>query len=160
MNDTKPYSYSTPVDWWWVAAHINALIDTYSRTNKEVRWEHKPTPNGIVIEGYLDDYRGAAISILMAAGNNRTVVMVLASPAMTSFWEDAQTSLETFTTSARQYRRLAVGVQFREIIEQYYQAIDRKEKPSLKEMAAAAGVNYGSLRHAKRRYDAEHKQHV
>lgn len=52
-------------------------------------------------------------------------------------------------------RRITLGHTFTEILDAYYAAKERGERPSLNAMAEFAGVNYDSLRQAKVRYDAK-----
>lgn len=58
---------------------------------------------------------------------------------------------------ARRIEIQAIGASLMRVVEDYYARKDRGERVKLKALADAAGVNYGSLRQAKFRYDAEGK---
>ena len=70
-----------------------------------------------------------------------------------NFWNPILDDAVALARHAGHLRRAAISTKFERILDAYYDAIAHGDSPNLREMARAAGVNEGSLRQAKVRYD-------
>jgi hypothetical protein len=159
MSDYRGYNDTFSGDWWWIAGHLSAIVATHPQTNKEYRWEPTATTNGMILQAFPLDRNDFVISITMVGSDETTIITVLEAPSVRGFWKPIAESLDTFTSMARQYRRLAIGVKFREILDEYYVRKERGERVKLTDLATKAGVNIDSLRQAKFRYDEKRRKH-
>jgi homoaconitase/3-isopropylmalate dehydratase large subunit len=66
--------------------------------------------------------------------------------------------IDVITRAARDIQRKRSGSKFIEILDDYYERVDRGERVKLANLAREANVNHASLRQAKVRYDAQYRK--
>jgi hypothetical protein len=158
-DDSIPVPFEIEVpsdDWWYFAAYIDV---------------HMPHPEG---EGYhpfydkalpdLQDFQYETVNATGMASilntGNMTLIAVQSHPDYVNQWKKVLADVQRFAANARKLRRDWVGQTFQEILDDYYAAKERGQRPKLRALAEARGANYASLRQAKIRYDKERKKNA
>jgi len=134
------------VDWWYYATALTTIVQISN-------YKIEPTANG----GIMHTYR-AVIKFIVEG--DKTTIIVRTGPNFLSGWDEHFYKLGRFAVDARKIRRAAIGHKLVEVLDDYYATIERGGRVKLKSMAEAAGVNYGSLRQAKFRYDEERRKNA
>ena len=147
-------------EWWYFAGQLRMALG-HKQGDPDWEWFPTPTASGCIIHigPRLTPEKIARILFVGKGGNTTLLVHTIPSN-----WPDVQPLIDdlvAMASEARDARRGSLGETFREILDDYYERKARGESPILRDMARRAGVNIGSLRQAKIRYDKQrHEQNV
>lgn len=142
-------------DWWNFAAAFGARFN-----GTQVIASRRIEGQSVIYRVMFDDTEQTSDppyplgEIMFTGARGETDVYIkITGPDPTPFWPNVIAFLRNMAVLARTFHREATGQTFKDILDEYYQRKDSGERITLKALAAAADVNYDSLRQAKIRYD-------
>lgn len=149
-----------PGDWWWIAPIVfHSLLDEIKRGEKETEHEASGRFEGISQGCALIVQRNNSTiyRVKVCKKGNGTAVIVGEPPDFKGLWARHAFDISIIVNNARTFRRLALGVQFEEILDVFYAMRSKPDAPTLRQLADDARVNYGSLRQYKIGYDEKRR---
>jgi hypothetical protein len=163
MSEVQTSEYTIHTDeWWWIGAILGGLLaTTVQQLNKQsgehYRWSSTSGARGIT---FGVKQRSTWVFNALLTGKDGTLqITIVSNPLFTNLWRDSYFPfLEATASQARHMRRSVKGIEFHEILEEYYARRARGDRVKLKDLAERQGVNYASLRQYKIRYDAERRK--
>lgn len=156
MSDDDFYhSYTLRGDWAYIAAYIsmNHLI-------AGLRSMPLKDKTGVLFHLAANDVALLSIIITGAKGMTYITETCKNDPDLKGLLSNIEASATVYTKYVQALQRLNRSQQFNQILDEYYRRWEDGNNTKLSELAKEYGVNYGSLRQAKIRYDAERRKSV
>lgn len=163
MSDEQVTTYFLDGDWWWIAGRISAIIAEDDQRRKmadqpEIQWQAAALTGGMMFEGRMESGAPPLLHLTITGASDRIYIQAKETAPFIGFWKPVQADVTALARYARDIRRSAIGETFRDVLNRYYARRMRGESPNLRVMAEEAGVNYGSLRQYKIKYDSERRK--
>jgi hypothetical protein len=162
MSDDQAISYTVNTgDWWWLAGYIHMYAEAAANQRQlagfpPIRWDETPVAGGIRIEGWLEDR--SVLFLQITATKRQTFISASERFPFERFWTPIINGCLNLERNARDYQRVAIGRRFEELLNDYYHRRAMGQSPNLRAMSEEYGVNYGSLRQYKIKYDRERRR--
>lgn len=152
-------SYTVPGDWAYMAAYLTlrAHVD-----EQGIDWDINAITagNGISLAGKKDNEQIASMVITGERGKTYITTSCINDSQIIRRLETLKAMVIAYGKYVVSLQRLNTTQQFRAILDDYYERWAEGRNTKLKAIADEYGVNYGSLRQAKIRYDDERRKNA
>lgn len=173
MDDSLAYDGSIKVEfdinWHWAIAflkttvtHIELKTGEYTgalRMYVHIPAHGSPYQNNECVLGVFPQHSYSKVLPgtihIKRIEENKTRITAYPRSENLALWTTLIDDIITFVSEHHDIERVAIGAQFKSILNYYYDAKSQGKKIKLAALAREYGVNYGSLRQAKLRYERQ-----